>query len=239
MELLSPDFFSALLAIIVIDLVLAGDNAIVIALAARNVPPHLQKRTILCGTAGAIAVRAALTLVAVWLLGIPGLMLTGGLALIWIALRLLHSDESDGEHKTTAANSFWGALRTIIIADAVMGVDNVLAVAGAAHGSFALVLIGLVISVPIVVWGSTLVLRLMQRFPAIIYVGAGVLAWTAVKMITGEALIAEYVADHRAVLVLLHVLVIGGVLGFGYWRNRRAVRNRPDGRYVRISDTSK
>lgn len=239
MELLSPDFFSALLAIIVIDLVLAGDNAIVIALAARNVPRHLQKRTILCGTAGAIVVRAALTLAAVWLLGIPGLMLTGGLALIWIALRLLRSDESEGEHKTTASDSFWGALKTIVIADAVMGVDNVLAVAGAAHGSFALVVIGLAISVPIVVWGSTLVLRLMQRFPAIIYVGAGVLAWTAVRMITGEALIAEYVTDHHAALVLLHVLVIGGVLCFGYWRNRRSMRNRAEGRYVRITDTSK
>jgi predicted tellurium resistance membrane protein TerC len=90
-----------------------------------------------------------------------------------------------------------------------------------------------------VVWGSTLVLRLMQRFPAIIYVGAGVLAWTAVKMITGEALIAEYADQHRAIPALLYVFVIGGVLGLGYWRNRHSVRNRAEGRYVRISDTSK
>src|SRR5205085_38860 len=142
MELFSAEFFSALFAIVVIDLVLAGDNAIVIALAARNVPTELRTRAIVWGTVGAIAVRSAMTMVVVWLLNIPGLMLVGGLALIWIAVKLL-TDKGDGAHNVTAAQSFWGAMRTIVVADAVMGLDNVLAVAGAAHGSFLLVLTGL------------------------------------------------------------------------------------------------
>jgi len=119
MELFSAEFFSALFAIVVIDLVLAGDNAIVIALAARNVPTELRTRAIVWGTVGAIAVRSAMTMVVVWLLNIPGLMLVGGLALIWIAVKLL-TDKGDGAHNVTAAQSFWGAMRTIVVADAVI-----------------------------------------------------------------------------------------------------------------------
>ena len=158
MELFTPEFFTALAAIIVIDLALAGDNAIVIALAARNLPPHLQKRAILWGTFGAIAVRVVMTMAVVWLLGIPGLMAAGGAILVWIAYKLLKPQEGEG-HEVKAAATFWGAMQTIVIADAAMGLDNVLAVAGAAHGSFALVVIGLLISIPIVVWGSTLILK--------------------------------------------------------------------------------
>jgi YjbE family integral membrane protein len=157
MELFTPEFFTALAAIIVIDLALAGDNAIVIALAARNLPPHLQKRAILWGTFGAIAVRVVMTMAVVWLLGIPGLMAARGAILVRIAYKLLKPQEGAG-HEVKAAATFWGAMQTIVIADAAMGLDNVLAVAGAAHGSFALVVIGLLISIPIVVWGSTLIL---------------------------------------------------------------------------------
>ena len=138
------------MAIILIDLVLAGDNAIVIALAARNVPEHLRKKTILWGTAGAIVVRIVMTLGVVWLLQIPGLMLVGGLGLVWVAYKLL-ADQGDGGHEEGGANTFWGAMKTIIVADALMGIDNVLGVAGAAHGAMDLVVIGLLISVPIVV----------------------------------------------------------------------------------------
>ncbi len=128
MELFSPEFFSALLAIIVIDLVLAGDNAIVIAMAARNLPSHLQKKAIVWGVVGAIAVRSAMTLVVVYLLKIPGLMLIGGLLLVWIAYKLLNPAE-DGDGKNDhASTSFWEAMKTIAIADAVMGLDNVLAI---------------------------------------------------------------------------------------------------------------
>ena len=129
MELLSAEFFSALLAIIIIDLVLAGDNAIVIALAARGLPPELRKKAVIWGTVGAIAVRTALTMVVVWLLKIPGLMLLGGALLVWIAYKLLADNEGEG-HEVSAAGTFWGAMKTIVVADAVMGLDNVLAVAG-------------------------------------------------------------------------------------------------------------
>ena len=155
MEFLSAPWWTALAAIIVIDLVLAGDNAIVIALAARSLPKNLQRQAIIWGTVGAITVRTAMTLVVVWLLQIPGLMLVGGLGLIWIAYKLLADDPSGEDAHGTGANTFWGAMKTIIVADALMGIDNVLGVAGAAHGSFDLVVIGLLISVPIVVFGST------------------------------------------------------------------------------------
>jgi YjbE family integral membrane protein len=221
MELFSPQFFSALLAIIIIDLVLAGDNAIVIALAARKLPQHLQMKAVMWGTVGAIAVRVALTLVVVALLKIPGLMLAGGVLLVWIAYKLLASEDGGEGHVGGAKiTTFWSAIRTIIIADAVMGLDNVLGVAGAAHGSFLLVVIGLIISIPIMVWGSTLILKLVDRYPMIVYIGAGVLAWTASKMILHEPLVAARIQDMPWVAWLLYVVVIGGVLGAGRLRNR-------------------
>ncbi|MCW5620683.1 MAG: TerC family protein [Burkholderiales bacterium] len=222
MELFSPQFFSALLAIIIIDLVLAGDNAIVIALAARKLPQHLQMRAVIWGTAGAIAVRVAMTLVVVALLRIPGLMLAGGILLIWIAYKLLASDDGEGAHVGAApVTSFWSAIRTIIIADAVMGLDNVLGVAGAAQGSFLLVVLGLLISIPIMVWGSRLILKLVDRYPSIVYIGAGVLAWTSAKMILHEPLIASRIQDHAWVKWVVDAVIIGGVLGAGWLRNRR------------------
>jgi YjbE family integral membrane protein len=170
MEFMSAPWWSALLAIILIDLVLAGDNAIVIALAARNLPPQLQRKAIVWGTVGAIAVRTVMTLGVVWLLKLPGLMLAGGLGLLWIAYKLLADNGHEDAHGP-AASTFWGAMKTIVVADALMGVDNVLGVAGAAHGALDLVVIGLLISVPIVVYGSSLVLGLVQRFPVIIKLG--------------------------------------------------------------------
>jgi YjbE family integral membrane protein len=220
MDLFSPEFLSALAAIVVIDLVLAGDNAIVIALAARNLPKRLQTRAIFWGTFGAIAVRSAMTLVVVWLLKIPGLLLAGGLLLIWIAYKLVAPKQDDG-HAVDPAASFWGAMKTIVVADAVMGLDNVLAVAGAAQGSYALVVLGLLISVPIVIWGSTLILKWVERFPAIVYVGAAVLAWTAAKMVASEPLIQEYLVIHPATNWVLYAAIIGGTIGYGYLRNRR------------------
>ncbi|MEH7222667.1 TerC family protein [Bacillus sp. JJ1566] len=190
MELFSAEFFSALLAIVVIDLVLAGDNAIVIGLAARNLPKELQKKAIIWGTVGAIVIRAAATLAVVWLLELPGLHLIGGILLIWIAFKLL-TDEQD-DHEIEAKGSFAAAIRTIIVADALMGLDNVLGVAGAAHGSFALVITGLVISVPIMVWGSTLFIKLIDRFPIIVTIGAAILSWTAAKMIVGEPFLQDF-----------------------------------------------
>jgi YjbE family integral membrane protein len=214
MEFLSPAWFSALLAIILIDLVLAGDNAIVIALAARSLPPHLQKKAILWGTVGAIVVRSAMTLVVVWLLKIPGLMLIGGLALLWIAYKLLVGGDG-GDDNHPVASTFWGAMKTIVVADALMGIDNVLGVAGAAHGAFDLVVIGLLISIPIVVFGSTIVLKLVERFPIIIELGAAVLALTAAKMVVSEPMIKEFFEANSVVRWGLYVVAVIGVLAAG------------------------
>jgi YjbE family integral membrane protein len=217
MEFLSAPWWSALLAIILIDLVLAGDNAVVIALAARNLPRQLQKKAIIWGTVGAIVVRSAMTVAVVWLLAIPGLMLAGGLGLLWIAYKLL-ADQGPNEQQHPVAGTFWAAMRTIVIADALMGVDNVLGVAGAAHGEFDLVIIGLLVSVPIVVFGSTLVLKLVQRFPLIIQAGAAVLAFTAAKMIVGEPLLGD-VFDQAALRWLVYGAAMAGVLAAGWWAN--------------------
>jgi YjbE family integral membrane protein len=235
MEILSMQFFSALLAIIVIDLVLAGDNAIVIALAARNLPKHLQKRAILWGTVGAIVVRTSLTLIVVWLLQIPGLLFAGGALLIWIAYKLLIPEDGDDHAgKVAATATLWGALRTVVIADTIMGLDNVLAVAGAAHGSFLLVVLGLLVSIPIVIWGSTLILRVVERYPAFVYLGAGVLAWTAVKMMTAEPWLADFFAAHRLVAPLLFFVIVPGVLWLGFARNHRKLESRISARIARF-----
>jgi len=221
MEILSTTFLMALLTIIVIDLVLAGDNALVIGLAARNVPAHLQKRVILWGTAGAIAIRIAFTLGIVWLLKIPGLMLAGGLLLLPVAYKLMSPPDADGEGHVTASNSFWGALKTIVVADALMGVDNVLGVAGAAQGSFLLVVLGLLISVPIMVWGSTLVLKLVDRHPWIITVGAGVLVWTSTQMILDEKLLSAYLPSHSWFDEVSGAVLTFAILGAFILRQRR------------------
>jgi YjbE family integral membrane protein len=224
MELFSMPWWSALLAIILIDLVLAGDNAIVIALAARGLPPEYQNKAIMWGTVGAIVVRSAMTVGVVWLLKIPGLMLVGGLGLLWIAYKLI-SDTSEDEHEGSGATTFWGAMKTIIVADALMGVDNVLGVAGAANGDFTLVVIGLLISIPIVVLGSKLVLRLVEKWPVIIHLGAAVLAFTAAQMIINEKLL-DPVFDggetiHQLARGATYVVAIVGVLGMGWWATKR------------------
>ena len=219
MDIFSLEFFTALGAIILIDLVLAGDNALVIALAARKLPPALQKKAILWGTFGAIFVRALMTVGVVWLLKIPGLLLVGGLLLVWIAIKLLDPTGQGEEHAGgSGATSFIGAMKTIVIADAVMGVDNVLGVAGAAEGSFLLVILGLLISIPIVVWCSGLVLRLVARFPVIIYAGAAVLALTAAKMILSEPLIKNWTEQFEVWSWVFIAAVIGLVVCIGYLR---------------------
>ena len=230
-ELFSNAWWSALLAIVLIDLVLAGDNAIVIALAARNVPEHLRKKTILWGTAGAIGVRTVMTLGVVWLLQIPGLMLVGGLGLVWVAYKLL-ADQAEQGHEEGGAHTFWGAMKTIIVADALMGIDNVLGVAGAAHGAMDLVVIGLLVSVPIVVFGSSVVLRLVERFPWIIGLGAAVLALTAAQMIANEPWLQDFFGAAKGMVQErqqwarwgLYAVVTAGVLLAGWRSQRRALQ---------------
>lgn len=227
MDILSAEFLSSLLAIVVIDLVLAGDNAIVIALAAHNVPKHLQKRAILWGTVGAILTRVSTTMIVVWLLRIPGLLAFGGALLIWIAFRLLiPEDENNGTQQIHAADSFWGAMRTIVIADTIMGLDNVLAVAGASDGSFLLVAMGLLISIPVVVWGSTVILQFIERFPGFVYLGSGVLAWTAARMIASEPLLHDALHSNSVIVPLLSAAIVIGVLWTGLLRNHLRLESR-------------
>ncbi|RKN85801.1 TerC family protein [Paenibacillus ginsengarvi] len=212
MEWFTGEMLSALLMIIVIDLVLAGDNAIVIGMAARNLPKEQQKKAIIWGTVGAVVIRAVATLAVVWLLAIPGLLLVGGLFLVWIAIKLLTEEKNHDNVK--AGTSLGAAIRTIVIADAVMGIDNILAVAGAAHGSFALVVVGLAISVPVMVWGSTLVLKLIERFPATMYIGAAVLALTSAKMIVDEKFIKAWIGEGVLKWTIVAVIVVI-VMGIG------------------------
>ncbi|SDN38947.1 integral membrane protein, YjbE family [Fictibacillus solisalsi] len=220
MDFFSTEFLSALLSIVIIDLVLAGDNAIVIGLAARNLKKEQQKKVIIWGTVGAVVIRALATLAVVWLLKVPGLLLAGGLILIYIAYKLMVEEK---DHDIKAQDSIWAAIRTIIIADAVMGLDNVLAVAGAAHGDFLLVVLGLLISVPIVVWGSTLFLKLIDKFPFIITIGAAILAWTAAKMIVGEPFLKEYFSN-PFIKYGFEIVIIAAVALVGWLKKRSGSR---------------
>ncbi|MGM7722735.1 TerC family protein [uncultured Metabacillus sp.] len=219
------EFLTALLSIIVIDLVLAGDNAILIGLAARNLPKDQQKKVIIWGSFGAIAIRIVATLAVVWLLEIPGLHLVGGLLLVIIAYKLLVDDNDHGDVK--AGDNFWAAIRTVIIADALMGLDNVLAVAGASHGNMLLVIIGLLISVPVVMWGSTIILKWIDRYPIIVTIGAGVLAWTSAKMIVGEHFLSGLFAN-GFVKYGFEILVIAAVIGLGKYKQAKMAKEKAE-----------
>lgn len=183
----------ALLAIVLIDVVLGGENALVIAMASRNLPEDLRKKALLWGTFGAVAVRFLCVAALTYLLMIPGLRLIGGLALLYIAYTLVKPKAE--EHNVNAATSFWGAMGTIVWADAVMGLDNALAIAGAAGGNWWLIIFGLLLSVPIILFGSTVVAKIMDRWPKTIWVGVGVLVIVALKMIYHEPILQEYINE--------------------------------------------
>ncbi|MGP0587535.1 TerC family protein [Paenibacillus timonensis] len=219
MDLFSAAFFLALINIIFIDLILAGDNAIVIGMAARKLPNSVQKKAILYGTAGAVVLRIAATLIVVWLLQIPWLLAIGGLMLVFIAYKVL-ADEGDHDN-IEAKDKLWPAVRTIIIADAAMGLDNVIAVAGASKQHMVLVVIGLLISVPIVVWGSTLFIKLLDKFPWIAYLGSAVLAYTAANMVTEERHFLHFFEENPVLRYLLIAIVVAGVLVAGYMKKRQ------------------
>lgn len=189
------EFFYAFLSIFLVDIVLSGDNAVVIALASRNLPEKQKTKAIFWGSFGAIVLRVILTFLAVSLLQtIPLLHLVGGLLLTWIAFKLLNDDE--GDENIQAANGLGKAIQTIIIADLVMSLDNVLAIAAIAQDSFLLIIIGLGISMPLMIWGSAILMRLMGKFPIIVWAGAGLLAWTAGDMMNKDALADQYVLHY-------------------------------------------
>jgi YjbE family integral membrane protein len=219
MDFPSAAFQWALAAIVVIDLMLAGDNAIVITLVARTAPARLRRRAIAWGTLGAIGVRALMTFIVTWLLAIPGLLLASGAILVWIAYKLLVPRDPLAREGNDGA---WTAARTLAVASLVMGIDNTLGVAGAAQGDALLLALGLVMSVPIIIWGAGPMMHLMSRFPAFVYVGAAVIAWTAVDMMLGDVLVQGAVAaakPHR--IALMYVLVSAGVVFAGLVRTHR------------------
>jgi len=221
MEIVSMQFFMALGSIILLDILLGGDNAVVIAMAANKLPANLRRKAILIGTGGAVVIRLVMTLIAVWLLTIPFLQALGGLILLPIAVKLLVPAEQ--EENVTASDSLMGAIKTIIIADAAMGVDNVLAIAGASHGSFLLVACGFLISIPIIVGGSTVIGKLMDCFPVILYAGAGLLGWTAGSMIGHDKILGpllQQMAGSWAPMTL-QIVLAAGVIAIGLWMSRK------------------
>ena len=226
----STQFWVDVFKIIVIDLLLSGDNAVVIALACRNLAPEQRKQGILYGVIGAILLRVVLTFFAVSLLSLPYLKLVGALLLIWIGIKLiLPEEEGHGEDNVKADTHLWGAVKTIVIADFVMSLDNVLGVAAAAHGNAMLLVFGLLVSIPLIAWSSQLVLKLIDRFPFIIYAGGALLGYVAGEMLIGEALFKPMVeAQHylhwlapSACAVL--VLVLGKWLALRMAATARAV----------------
>lgn len=180
----------AVLAIILIDIVLAGDNALVIGMAANRLPEHLRKRVIFWGTFGAVAIRFLSVLLLTYLLMVPGLKLIGGLALLYIGWKLAFQNS---EHAIDAKDTFWGAISTIVIADAVMGIDNALGIAAAAGGNIWMVVFGLLISVPIILFGSTVIAKILAKYPDSVFIGSFVLFVVAVKMMLSEPFVASHI----------------------------------------------
>ena len=226
MEIAGAEWLARLLAIILIDLLLAGDNAVVIALAARRLPARLQKQAIWAGTAGAILARLALVFFALQLLKIPGLLAAGGLVLYWVAWRLL-TKEAAGHSSTPAAETFWAAMQTIVVADLVMGLDNVLAIAGASKGDWGLIILGFALSIPIMVGGSMLILKLMEKAPWLATVGSGLLALIAGRMIFDDPWLRAHGLGDWAPFVEWGVISIAAALfiSWAVWWTRK----RPHG----------
>ncbi|AVE03811.1 hypothetical protein CYL20_04355 [Pseudomonas palleroniana] len=211
----SPGFWLAVMQIIAIDILLGGDNAVVIALACRKLPEAQRNRAIIGGALGAILLRIGMIFFALQLLELPFLKLIGAVLLLWIGIKLMVPEGEDAHDNMSASPKLWGAIKTIIVADAVMSIDNVIAVAGASGGQIELVIFGIVISIPIIIWGSKLVLHFMDRYPIVITLGAALLGWIAGSMAITDISLpaapawAHYVASAVGVAM---VLIIGKLI---------------------------
>lgn len=222
----SHEFWIAVLQIIAIDIVLSGDNAVVIALACRNLPDAQRKQGILWGVAGAVGLRVVLTAFAAGLLGFPWLKLIGGCLLLWIAVKLLLPEEADGPD-IAAPSQLWAAVKTIIVADFVMSLDNVIAVAAASRDSIALLLFGLAVSIPLIIWSSQIILKLMERHPIIVTLGAGLLGYVAGGMLVSDlAVKAWFEANIPAAHYLVGGVCAVAVVALGNWLAwKKSMRN--------------
>ena len=221
LDFTSSLFWIAVGQIILIDIVLSGDNAVVIALACRNLSPEQRKTGIFWGVAGAVSLRVVLTVFAALVMDLPWLKLVGGLLLVWIAVKLMLPEDEEG-HDIESSSNLWGAVKTIVVADFVMSLDNVIAVAGAAHGSLALLLFGLAVSIPLIVWSSQLILHWMERWPSIVLFGAALLGYVAGQMIFSDpgvlALLPELPVWSGKVAGAVGAILVVGV---GRWLEQR------------------
>jgi len=216
-----PNFWIGLLQIVWVNIILSGDNAVVIALAARSLPPAQQRKAVLFGSGAAVVLRIVLTIVAVKLMALPFLQIVGGVLLLWIGLQLFGGDDDEGAHGKTQGGLMI-AVRTILVADLVMSLDNVIAVAAAAQGSMLLLILGLAISIPLVVFGSTLMIKLMERYPVIVTLGAALIGWVGGETIVHDAVLSDVVTVNPW---LIHAAAVAGaafVLVVGRWLARRA-----------------
>ncbi len=221
----SPELWIALVQIILINIVLSGDNAVVIALASRSLPPEQQKKAIIFGSVGAIVLRIVLTFFAVYLLQLPYLKLVGAALLLWIGIGLLKGDDDDAELE--GHSGLFAAIKTIVIADLVMSLDNVIGVAAAAKGSVFLLVVGLAVSIPLIIYGSTLILKLMERFPSIITVGAALLGWVAGEMAVSDPAITGWMAGQNAVHLATPIVCAVLVVAVGKWLQSKAAQHAP------------
>jgi YjbE family integral membrane protein len=232
--LTDPTFWAALLQIIFINILLSGDNAIVIALAARTLPERERKWAVFGGTAGAVLLRILFTIIIVYLMQIPFLKLIGGILLLWIAVKLLIPEAEDGHGDSKAATTLWGAIGTIVVADAVMSLDNVIGVAAVAKDNMVLLVLGLIISIPLVVVGSTMMIKLLARFPILVTFGGALLGWIGGDVAVTDTWVAPYIEDmppqiHHIVSGACAVLVV--VVGLAIRRfqsSRRHVHQAAD-----------
>jgi YjbE family integral membrane protein len=217
------EFLIALSKIMMVNIVLSGDNAVVIAMASRCLPPKQQKMAILWGSAGAIGLRVILTIVAVVLLQIPYLQFLGGILLIWIAAKLLIEDNHD--ENINASDSMWTAVKTIIIADIVMSLDNTLAIAAIAAGNYIVLGIGLALSIPLIIFGSQILVTIMNRFPIIVYIGAALIAWTAGEMVNADPKVGAHIVEYTPHWLVPAIITVA-VVGYGYYTQKKRRRER-------------
>ena len=225
MEIGTPHFWFAALEIVVINILLSGDNAVVIALACRNLPPHQRRWGVIWGAVGAIVLRIVLTFFAVSLLKLSYLKIVGGLLLVWIGIKLIAEEDEESGHDVQASDRMLSAIRTVVIADLVMSIDNVLGVAAAAKGSLTLLIFGLVVSVPLVIGGAQLIMRLIERFPVLIMAGGGLLGFVAGELIVEDSAIVDWVHTHAAWLKFgAPFLGVAAVIGPAKWLQRRSAK---------------
>lgn len=229
METLSnPDTWTALVKIAIINILLSGDNAVVIALACRSLEPKQQRKAFLVGAGGIVVLLTVFTVFAALLMDLPYIQIVGSVLLLWIGIKLLLPE--DGDENIEGSANFWSAVKTIIIADMVMSLDNVLGMAGAAKGHYGMLIFGLVITMPLILFGSALLMKLMERFPLVITIGAGLLGWVAGEMVIGDIALKPWLESHAQLAHILDwavpiagaVIVVGAGKMLGYSKERES-----------------